>query len=412
MCVLSCKDTFTAAFSMPRLPIMSHITQSARRIIKEAMDHGDRDVASLGRKAGKDRTTICREIKKHRISPQDLSAQDAECPLLLKPPYVCNGCPRRQRCRHPKWWYEADAAHAQYMKTLVQSRTGVDMVSDELQRINGILRDGVSKGQSVHHIVETHRDEFNVCEKTVYNLINEGLLSVRRHNLPMAACRRQRPRKSKERQHKVERTCRSGRTHDDYLAYINAHPGAGVVEMDSVLGRKGGKLLLTLNFNDSGMMLAFIRDANTARSVKDVMDGIEEALGAEAFRRLFPVILTDNGSEFSDPDGIEKSPSGERRTMLFYCNPYASYEKPHVENNHENLRRIMPKGQSIDGLDQKAVNTMVSHVNSLVRKEYGNRCAIDRFEETFGNDVLKRLGVQKIQPEDVCLKPALVGLKE
>ena len=397
---------------MPRLPIMSHMTQLARRIIKEAMDHGDRDVASLGRKAGKDRTTICREIKKRRISPQNLSEQDIECPLLLKPPYVCNGCQKRQHCRQSKWWYEADAAHSQYRKTLVQSRAGVDMVSDELQRINGILRDGVSRGQSVHHIMAPHRDEFNVCEKTVYNLINEGLLSVKRHSLPMAACRRQRPRKSKEKQHKVERTCRNGRTHDDYLAYVNAHPGTGVVEMDSVLGRKGGKLLLTLNFNDSGLMLAFTRDANTARSVKDIMDGLETTLGLETFRRLFPVILTDNGSEFSDPDGIEKSPSGERRTALFYCNPYASYEKPHVENNHENLRRIMPKGQPIDGLDQEMVNKMVSHVNSLVRKEYGDRCAIDRFEEAFGEDVLKKLGIRRIPAEDVCIKPSLVGLKE
>ena len=97
---------------------------------------------------------------------------------------------------------------------------------------------------------------------------------------------------------------------------------------------------------------------------------------------------------------------------MFYCNPYASYEKPHVENNHEALRRIMPKGKSMDGLGQADVNLMLPHVNSLVRKEYGDRCAIDRFEETFGEGVLRKLGVKKIQPEDVCLKHALVGIKE
>ncbi len=156
-------------------------------------------------------------------------------------------------------------------------------------------------------------------------------------------------------------------------------------------------------------MLAFLRDANTARSVKEVMDGLEKPLGAETFRAFFPVMLTDNGSEFTDPAGIETGASGRPRTRPFYCNPYAPCEKPHIENNHENLRRIIPKGQSMDGLDQQRVNLALSHVNSLVRKEYGNRCAIDRFVDIFGAATLEKLGLRKIDADEVCLKPGLPG---
>ncbi len=124
----------------------------------------------------------------------------------------------------------------QYKRMLVSARTGIDMVSDDLRRSNEILRRGTLRGQSVHHIVQAHRDEFNVCEKTVYNLINGKLFDIRSHEPPEAAYRRQRPRKSKERQHWVERACGEGRSYDDYTKYVGAHPKARALEMDSVIG--------------------------------------------------------------------------------------------------------------------------------------------------------------------------------
>ena len=391
---------------------MSHMDKTTRQIIKDSLDGGERDLGVLAARLGRDRTTICREIRKRRIFPAGRASSDSECPLLFSPPYVCNGCAKRQHCRMGKCWYDAEAAQAQYRKDLVESRKGVDMPSRELARMNTLLYEGVARGQSVHHVVATHRDDFTVCEKTIYNLINANILAVKRHHLPEAACRKSRPRKSKPRQHKVERNCRAGRTYDDYRAFLAGHPGACVVEMDSVLGGREGSLLLTFNFNCCGLMLAFLRDANTARSVKDVMDALEDTLGLDTFRKLFPVILTDNGSEFTDPEALEKDRDGNRRTRIFYCDPYASYEKPHVENNHENLRRIIPKKRSMDSLDQQKVNLAVSHLNSFVRKEYGDRCAIDRFVEMFGEKILGKLGVARIAPEDVCLKPERVGLKE
>ena len=78
-------------------------------------------------------------------------------------------------------------------------------------------------------------------------------------------------------------------------------------------------------------MLAFIRDHNTARSVTEVFNRLYELLGHETFTMLFPVILTDRGSEFTNPLSIEFNAKGERRTHVFYCDPQRSDQKGGIE---------------------------------------------------------------------------------
>ena len=114
--------------------------------------------------------------------------------------------------------------------------------------------------------------------------------------------------------------------------------------MDSVIGNKGGKVLLTIHFVNTSFMIAFLRITNTSQSVIDVFNQLYELLGKEIFKKLFPVILTDNGSEFSNPKAIEFAPDGTRRTSVFYCDPSAPYQKGSIEVNHELIRRILPKG--------------------------------------------------------------------
>lgn len=138
--------------------------------------------------------------------------------------------------------------------------------------------------------------------------------------------------------------------------------------MDSVEGRKGGKVLLTIYFRNSSLMLAFIRDVNTARSVTDIINQLYELLGHEAFVNLFPVILTDRGSEFTNPLAIEFNENNERRTRVFYCDPQRSDQKGGCEVAHEMIRRVLPKGTSFDGLIQDDINLMMSHINSYTRK--------------------------------------------
>lgn len=115
--------------------------------------------------------------------------------------------------------------------------------------------------------------------------------------------------------------------------------------------------------------LACLRNTNNSQSVIDYFDSFERNFGLDTFRKLFPVILTDNGSEFSNPTAIEFSPiTKERRTWVFYCEPNAAWQKGNIENNHTNLRKILPKKTSFNDLNQDDIDLVLSHLNSIKRK--------------------------------------------
>jgi IS30 family transposase len=164
-------------------------------------------------------------------------------------------------------------------------------------------------------------------------------------------------------EHKVDKTCRIGRSYVDYLAFVEQSQ-IQAVEIDSVIGHIGGKVLLTLMFKTCDFMMAFLRDRNTSQSVIDVFNDLYVRFGAERFKLMFPALLGDNGSEFSNPKAIEFDTDGVRRTQLFYCDPYSSFQKPNVELNHEFIRKISPKGKSFDSFTQDDINLMMSHINS------------------------------------------------
>ena len=264
-------------------------------------------------------------------------------------------------------------------------------------------------------------DRFTVSEKTVYRRINGGLLSTKRGELPRACMIK--PRKGKGVEHRVDKACRVGRTWEDRLAFVEANPGVRVVEMDTAGGAKGGKALLTLIFNPSGFMPAFLIDAKASACVPGVFRHIAGVLKGrygdgwrEVFARLFPVIPTDNGSEFSNPAAIESDGDG-RLTFVFYCKAYASYQKPHAGRNHEFIRLVPPKGTaytepaSFDGLTQGKVSLMMSHVNSYVRDGLGDRTPHDLFTAEFGEDVAALFGIARVAANDVTLKPSLLGVE-
>ena len=178
--------------------------------------------------------------------------------------------------------------------------------------------------------------------------------------------------------------------------------------MDSVIGRKGGKVLLTLMFGHCGLMLAFLRDRNDSQSVIDIFLMLRELVGVELFCALFPVLLTDNGSEFSNPTAIECDKNGLRTTGVFYCDPCASWQKGRVERNHEFIRLILPKGTSFDTFTQKTINLMMSHINSYSRPALNDKTPFDLFSFAYGEDILSKLGLRKIPANEIVLKPSLL----
>lgn len=170
------------------------------------------------------------------------------------------------------------------------------------------------------------------------------------------------------------------------------------------------KCLLTIHFVDTSFMLAFLRDANTSKSVTDIYETLHETFEKELFKKLFPVILTDNGSEFSNPKAIEcgtKKFTG-LRTNVFYCDAGSPYQKGAIEVNHELIRRILPKGSSFNHLTQEDISLMMNHINSYKRKKLNNRSPYETFSFYHGEEILQKLGCSPIAASDIMLKPALL----
>ena len=328
------------------------------------------------------------------------------CRKLLSAPYVCNGCEDHLNCHLERRLYNARAAQKEYEETLHLSRQGFSVSYDELKRIDDIVSPLIRQGQSIHHICKQNADRIMLDERTIYNYIDAGLLSVGNIDLPRKVRYRVRKRK---RQVRVDKQCHVGRTYEDFMSFISESPDIGIVEMDSVEGTKGSKVLLTIYFRSCELMLAFLRDANTARSVTEIFDHLDNTLGREAFRTLFPVILTDRGSEFTDPSSIECDENGEVRTRIFYCDPQRPDQKGGCEVTHEMIRRVLPKRSSFEFLTQDDIDLMMSHINSYARKKLGNQTPYRLFSSFYGDDLLPKLNIKQIAPTDINLTPKLLN---
>lgn len=328
------------------------------------------------------------------------------CTARFRVPYVCNGCDTLGKCSLLKNIYDAEHAHLKAHESISQSRSGLCVSEAEVDRLNKIISPLVQNGQSIHQIYVSHEDELMCSEKTIYNYIDACLLDVRNIDLPRKVKFRERYKKP---EFKVDKGCRIGRNYEAFNAFIDKNPDTAVVQMDSVIGTKGGKCLLTIHFVDCSLMLAFLRDANTSKSVTDVFNHLDKVIGKELFLELFPVILTDNGSEFSNPKAIEyRDTHPLLRTHVFYCDAGSPYQKGAIEVNHELIRRILPKGSSFNNLTQDDVNLMMNHINSYKRKKLNNHSPYETFSFYHGEEVLHKLGCSQVAASDIMLKPALL----
>jgi len=271
---------------------MSHLRIEERLKLEHMLNEG-RNFQEIADRLKKARSTIVREVRKHRMPSAKpgynripnccvkrrqckrkhvcsrsrcnrqcstcplcneycVQFQEERCPKLEAPPYVCNGCREENQCTLKKQFYAYDAADRDYRKLLVESRSGANITEEERLFLSEQIHRGIQRGQSVHHILETEKDQFTIGEKTVYRYINAGLLRTKRGDMPRSCMMKPRSRKAVE--HKIDRKCRIGRTYEDFEVFRNENPDLSVVEMDSVIGRPGGKTLLTLQFNSCGMM--------------------------------------------------------------------------------------------------------------------------------------------------------------
>ncbi|WP_295528574.1 IS30 family transposase [uncultured Streptococcus sp.] len=382
-----------------------HLTLSDRNDIQLGLERGE-TFKAIGQLILKDPTTVSKEIKRNR-QVRDSTCDNLPCPLLDKAPFVCNGCPkRRQNCGYKKIFYLAKQAQKQYEQTLVEAREGTPLNSKTFWDMDKVISDGVKKGQHIYHILKTHN--LDVSSSTVYRHIRKGYLSIAPIDLVRAVKFKER-RKSKL--PSIPKETKKGRYYEDFQNYLALNQLDSWLEMDTVMGRMGGKVLLTFNLSFCNFIFARLLDNKTALEVTKHLYDIKNTLyqADKDFFQLFPVILTDNGGEFARVDDIEMDVRGESK--LFFCDPNRSDQKGRIEKNHTLIRDILPKGTSFDNLTQEDINLVCSHVNSVKRAALNGKSAYELFAFTYGEEIPKLLGISKIPAEDVCQSSTLLQHK-
>ena len=350
---------------------------------------------------------FCRGVDCTKVCERYISVA---CHKPDKPPYVCNTCKNRKLCIKDKYVYSAPYADAAVSRRRSESRQGIRLTDEQKAFVDELVTRLVKKGQPLTHIYAEHEAEMPMSLRSLYNYIDAGELTIRNIDLRRKTSYKQRRKNAKGyAKGFADQAYREGRTYEDYESFMQ-YSGLSVVEMDTVKGvRERGKRLLTMIFQDNSIMLMFLMPDGKAESVKRVFDFLERGLGLERFMRLFPVILTDNGSEFKRPGDLELTEDLLRRTDVFYCDPMASWQKPHIEKNHEFIRYVIPRGKSLNPYTQEDMTLLMNHINSTRRPGLGNKSPYELINEEDEDmwALFNLLKMDLIPPDEVHLIPDL-----
>ena len=408
-----------------------HLSITERKTIENLLNCSY-SLSEISKTLSRPFSTISRDIEKHKqiVFPSSFSKNNpclhynsctyrffdcyktcakrkfALCEKLSSAPHVCNGCTTKQHCRQVKYYYTALVAIEEYKTILSEHRKGMHYSEEEFNVLNTDLINLIKSTKSVYHAIEViNKRGFTFKESTLYDQIKKGFLAISSKELP----RNNRKLTFKEENKEYKRDI-TGHTYENYLCYKQNHPNAIEIQMDTVEGIKGQnqKVLFTLEIVEIKFLLAFLIDKKTQDEIIRTLNTFTQLLPQEVTNQVFEILLTDNGTEFTD---FKKFISILPNCNVFYCHPYSSYEKGAIENIHEFIRRIIPKGISLNCYTQEDISLVCSHINSLFRKELNGMCPFDLVEKYIPTSILHTLGFKKINSSDVNLTPHLLGDK-
>ena len=387
-----------------------HLSFEDRCVIEEYLNHGY-SFTQISNRLGKHRTAISKEVLKHRFL-RGSAGSERPCCFESKPPYVCNYCDNFNHCKKQKYSYSSHIAYNEYKQTLISERAHLNITKDQIASINEIIAPlMIKKNHSVNQVFISHPELLPFSKTTFYKYIDLGILNVKNIDLQ----RKVKWKVKKEYDYhkdKVETSIKVSRFYTDFKDYMEFNPNSSIVEMDTVIGTqggKGGKCFLTLLFRQYNFMLIYLLPYKKSRYVSEIFNQLKQLLGIDEFKRLFQVILTDNGTEFSDPESFEfDMNTGEKICSVFYCDPNCSWQKGSIEKNHEYIRYILPKGTSFASLTQEDCYLIASHINSTPRLSLNNHSPYEASLLFLGNDNINKFKIKKIDYDDIDLSYRLL----
>lgn len=393
-----------------------HLDLSKRIKIEKGIENG-KNFTQIAEDICKSPKTVSNEILRNRNIEHCLSwmGKFKVCEKTLKPPYVCNNCPSRMGCRKIRYYYYAKDAQGKYESLRSESRKGINMTSTEFNELNKIVSKEIKQGHSFRMIIRNHKNEFSVGERSLYNYVENGYLDIINLDLPRKVRYKKRKSNSTDKP-KKDTKIRINRTYENFKDYIKTYNdnnfNINIVEMDTVEGIKGESVLLTLLWRQANFMLAFKLESKEATEVSKFFLYLKDLLGYEKFHTLFPIILTDNGTEFSNVNDIEFNGYHVFKTKLFFCDPGHSEQKGKIENNHEYIRRFIPKGESFNEYTQDDINLMLNHINSVKRDSLQNDNPYTLMKDYIPTKIIELFDIEEIKQEDIILKKKLFNYKK
>ncbi len=219
-----------------------------------------------------------------------------------------------------------------------------------------------------------------ISVRTLYRYIDGGIfLKLTNKNLPIKGKKKRHNKKVR-----VQKRASAGESIENRPKEADAREAFGHWEMDTVKGKRGTTkscmLVLTERKTRSEIIIK-LKDQK-AVSVVEAFDRIERKWG-DMFSKVFRSITVDNGVEFAEYEKLERSilNAGEKRTFIFYCHPYSSWERGTNENNNRLIRRHVPKGENFDDRQDEEIEYIENWINNYPRGIFGFRTSAELFEE-------------------------------
>lgn len=354
-------------------------------------------------------STISREIKNRRVSNNSLII----CNKTNRYPFICYNCPKKISCKMKKYFYNYKEAQKNYDNKLKYSRIGIDMSMDEVEYWNDYFKDKLKdKNQPILHIFKNIENEFPKSIQSFYKYVHKGYFpSINDEMLARSFSYKPRNKKESIKTISKDNIIKKGRKLTDFEEYIKNNPHANIVEMDTVIGKfEDKKCIMTLYFRKSKLMLMFIIKKYKPSEVSKIFETLRKKLGNYLYQKMFEVILTDNGWEFSKPEDIEFDPNTEEKLInVFYTEPYSSWQKGGIERNHEFIRYIIPKGITFDNLTKKNITDMMNNINNVQRKSLDYQTPYLNFQKEYGEDISNIFHLTKIPKDEINLSYKLLN---
>ena len=346
----------------------------------------------------------CRKTLKHCPAVCERFAKYL-CPKLVKFPFFCDFCEARIHCGKEHHFWNPMDVYGKRIQRGKETRNHLSLSEKRRAAFDKWITPLIKNRLSVEAIHSRFPEAFPVSPSTVRRWIDAGRLEARRIDLLRAVGFKAREQYDRRRPSDRDPLAKFEHTYQYFLDYLQVHPLASIIEMDTVHGLRSEKeKLLTFYHRASHLQFGVLIPGLEPGFVTKVLADLRARLG-NLFSTLFEVILADNGLEFDEliPASVDAG-TGEVLSQVFYTRPYRSGDKGGCERNHELFRYLVPKGRGLADFMQEDINFMFSKINSYPRESLNWETPIDVFNRFFPKEVLEKLQIRLIPLDKINLK--------